>query len=237
MPKTCRIAATAALAALLLAAPASAFNVNKSINIDPGTQSGSQTTVSGSITVGNAATVTGSLDTVNGKIRVDENARIRDAETVNGSVRIGPGASTGNLATVNGSISIGEGTGVDGSVGTVNGSISLETGTTVSGDVGNVNGRIGVSGAKIGGDLTTVAGDVSLDADAVVRGDLVVEKSKGNNWFQSVPQIVIGPGVRVEGDIVLEREVELYISETAEFGEIRGVMSLDDAVRFSGDRP
>jgi hypothetical protein len=43
--------------------------------------------------------------------------------------------------------------------------------------------------------------------------------------------------VRVEGALVLEREVELFISDSAEVGSVEGVMSIDDAVRFSGDRP
>ncbi len=51
------------------------------------------------------------------------------------------------------------------------------------------------------------------------------------------PKVVIGPGSSVEGVINLEQEVELFISETAEVGGVTGVMSLDDAQRFSGDRP
>ena len=51
------------------------------------------------------------------------------------------------------------------------------------------------------------------------------------------PRVVIGPGSRVEGTIVLERKVKLYISESAEVGGVSGEMSMDDAVRFSGDRP
>ena len=37
--------------------------------------------------------------------------------------------------------------------------------------------------------------------------------------------------------IRLEREVELYISESAEVGGVKGKMSMDDAVRFSGKKP
>ena len=53
-----------------------------------------------------------------------------------------------------------------------------------------------------------------------------------------MPEIVIGPGSVVEGNIVLEREVKLYISESAEVGGIESdYMSMDDAIRFSGDSP
>ena len=43
----------------------------------------------------------------------------------------------------------------------------------------------------------------------------------------------------VEGtwDIRIERETELYISDTAEVGRVTGEMSIDDAVRFSGKKP
>ena len=74
---------------------------------------------------------------------------------------------------------------------------------------------------------------------AVVNGDIIVEKPGGWGWNKEdkEPKIVIGPGSRVEGVIRLEREVELYISESAEVGGVEGVMSMADAVRFSGKRP
>ncbi len=68
----------------------------------------------------------------------------------------------------------------------------------------------------------------------------MVEKSSGWGWGKSrsrKPRIVIGPGSRVQGAIILKREVELYISDTAEVGGVEGEMTMDDAVRFSGDRP
>jgi hypothetical protein len=45
------------------------------------------------------------------------------------------------------------------------------------------------------------------------------------------------PGSRIEGAIVVEYEVELFISDEAEVTEVRGAMTLDDAQRFSGDTP
>ena len=48
---------------------------------------------------------------------------------------------------------------------------------------------------------------------------------------------MIGPGSRVEGVILIEHEADLYISEDAEVREVKGVMSLEDAIRFSGDKP
>ena len=73
----------------------------------------------------------------------------------------------------------------------------------------------------------------------MVSGDIIVEKSRGWNWGgnRREPRVVIGPGCRVEGEIRLEREVRLYISETAEVGGVSGEMTMDDAIMFSGSRP
>lgn len=103
----------------------------------------------------------------------------------------------------------------------------------------NVNGELSLSGADVGGDLSTVNGDVSLHDGAVVRGNLVVEKPGGwgFNSFKRKPKVVIGGTSRVIGEIRLEHEVELYISDAAVVGGVSGVMSAADAVRFSGERP
>jgi DUF4097 and DUF4098 domain-containing protein YvlB len=229
----------AGLLAVTLVAPAYGFSLNKSIKVEAGSESGGHSTLNGSISVGNDAIVNGDLETVNGTIRVDDTARIQDAGTVNGSVRIGSGVNTRDLSSVNGSISVGGNSTVDGKISVVNGRISLEQGSSVSNDVSNVNGEIEISGAGIGGDLTTVNGDVSLTGNATLSGDLVVEEPNGGNWHSDrrKPRIVVGPGARVLGEIRLEREVELYISETAEVGGVSGVMTMDDATRFSGEHP
>lgn len=231
---------TVGLLVLLMAVPVYGASVNKSITIDAGSESDGASSVNGSITVGEDATVTGDVDTVNGKIRVGDNARIEDADTVNGSVSLGDNVTADSLETVNGSIKVGEGGRIGGNIGAVNGGIRLAEGSVASGSIGNVNGTIDLQGSEVGGDIETVNGDVYLLA-TTVKGDLRVEKP--NSWWSSSrsknkkPEIVIGPGSVVEGSIVLEREVELYISDSAEVGGVEGVMTLDDAVRFSGERP
>lgn len=225
---------------LLMSVPALGASINKSVKIAAGEEAGGATSVNGSITVGDDATVTGNLKTVNGSIRVDSGANIEEASTVNGGLRLADGVRTEGLSTVNGSINVGEKGIVDGDVSAVNGRISIGSGTSVSDDVGNVNGQIGLSGAEVGGDLSTVNGDIELSDGAVVKGDLVVEKPSNWSWGKEKsrkPRIVIGPGSRVVGTIRLERKVELFISESAEVGGVSGEMTMDDAVRFSGKRP
>lgn len=229
----------AVLAGMLLAASASASSVNKSITIGDNTETGSESTVNGSISVGSNATVNGSLSTVNGTIRIDADSRVRDVETVNGSIRIGSGTVADDIGSVNGSIRLDDNVAVEGEISVVNGKITLDPGTRVAGDVSNVNGEFRITGAEIGGDLSTVSGDVWLNEGSTIQGNLIVEEPGGWNWGRNKrkPKIVIGPGSRVVGNIELEREVELFISDTAEVGGVTGEMSLDDAQRFSGSRP
>ncbi len=227
------------LLAIFLIAPACATSLNKSINIGAGETSSGASTINGSISVGSDAVVTGSLETVNGAIRIEANAQVEDAETVNGSLRVGDGVKSNDISSVNGSIRIGSSVTVTGEVSAVNGRISLGSGSTISDDVSNVNGEIKLSGAEVGGDLSTVNGDVLIVDKAVLKGDLTIEKRSGwgthKNKHKS--KVIVGPGSRVAGNIILEQEVELYISETADVGGVSGVMSMDDAVRFSGARP
>ena len=232
-------AVTAGLLSLLLIGPAYALSMNKSIKIAAGAESGGQSSINGSISVGDAAVISGSLKTVNGSIRVAENVTLEDAETVNGTIRIAAGSSAAGISSVNGSIRLGENVTVGGEIEVVNGKISLDTGTKVADGVSNVNGEIELNGAEVGGNLSTVNGDVTLTHGSILRGDLLVEEPRGwgSQSGRRKPIVIIGPDSRVLGRLVLEREVELYLHDSAEVGGVSGEMSLDDAIRFSGDRP
>jgi hypothetical protein len=238
MLKICRLVSIWALAALV-ATPAFALDLNKSISIGDGEKTDGRSTVNGSISVGEDAEVDGTLSTVNGTIRIDQNSRVGGVETVNGSIRIDSGVTTGALESVNGSVRLAENVTVAGEVAVVNGKITLDRGTSVARGVSNVNGEISLTAAEVGGDLETVNGDVSLLSGSVLRGDLVIEEPGGMGWFRDKrkPRVVIGENSKVLGTIQLEREVELFISESAEVGAVSGEMSMDDAVRFKGDRP
>jgi DUF4097 and DUF4098 domain-containing protein YvlB len=228
---------TIGLLVLLMAVPAFGASVNKSIKIGAGEESGGATSVNGSISVGADAVVNGGLRTVNGSIRVDDGAEIENAKTVNGRLRLGEGVRARNLTTVNGSVTISERATVAGDITAVNGGITVEPEASVSGAVANINGRIELTGTEIGGDVKTVTGDIRVE-QSVLKSDLVIEEpSFWNRSTSRKPRVVIGPGSRIEGAIVAEYEVELFISDSAEVGEVRGVMTLDDAKRFSGDSP
>jgi predicted acyltransferase (DUF342 family) len=228
-----------ALVLSLAVTTAGAVNINKSIRIGEGEQAEGASTVNGSVTVGSSAIVSGSLETVNGSVRIGDNVQVRSASTVNGSIRVGAGLMTDSIESVNGTIRIGESAEIRDSVSVVNGKITVGPNGRIGGDVGNVNGEIRIEGTTIEGDLTTVTGDVTLTAGTVLNGDLIIEEPSGWSWGRnrSKPEIVIGPNSRVLGTIIAEHEIELYISNSAEVAGVRGEASLEDATRFSGDRP
>ena len=228
----------AGLVSLIVASVALA-GVNSSIRVDAGARSDGDSTVNGSITVGDNAIIDGSMETVNGKVRIGDGVTLDGAGTVNGSIRLGTGVTIGEVESVNGGIDIGENAAVSGDVSAVNGAIDVGAGSNIGGDVSNVNGRFELNGTTVAGNLSTVSGDVWLMQGSTVQGDLLIEKPGGFRLFRSrkVPRIVIGPGSRVFGSIIAEREIELYVSDTATIAAVEGELGLDDAVRFSGERP
>lgn len=180
----------------------------------------------------------GDLETVNGSIRLEDGASVDEASTVNGSIQGGDEVSARSVETVNGAIKFGRKAKIDGNVETVNGGVFFDRGSAVRGGVSNVNGGIGVVGTEIGGDIETVMGDITVGADSRVKGRIHVEKpnNHGFNWssrHREPPRIVIGPNAVVDGPLVFEREVVLYVHDSARIGRVTGAT----AKRYSGATP
>lgn len=180
----------------------------------------------------------GDLSTVNGGITIEMKTRIEDAETVNGSIRSEDDLQSRSLSTVNGSIHLGLRAQVDGKIETVNGGIFVGSGGKVAHGIETVNGAIGIVETTVGGDIETVNGDITVGIGSRVKGGIKVEKpNKGWGGFrmgkQRIPRIVIGPNAVVEGRLVFEREVKLYVHSSARIGSVGGAT----AVRFDGAAP
>ena len=179
----------------------------------------------------------GDVSTVNGSVTVETGASVKDAETVNGSIRAGDDVSADSLSTVNGSIRVGERASLRKGIETVNGSIFVDRGGTIGGGVSTVNGAIGLVDTDLGGGIETVAGDVTVGVGSHVAGGIRVNRPS-SNWFpvrvgnNRKPRIIVGPNAVVDGELVFEREVTLYVHETARTGKITGAT----AVPFSGAR-
>lgn len=190
--------------------------------------------VNGSITA-EAGQAYGDLETVNGSIRIETGAALQDAETVNGSIKADDRIQADSLSTVNGSIRLGTDARLAGSIETVNGSVFVDRGGQLH-EVTTVNGAIGLVDSDLSGGIETVNGDITVGAGSHVRGGIHVEKPSGNQWFsmgkRKPPRIIIGPDARVDGPLVFEREVKLYVHRSATVGSIRGAT----AVRYDGDR-
>ena len=189
--------------------------------------------VNGSITA-EAGQAYGDLETVNGSIRIGAGATVDDASTVNGSINVGEKATTSSLETVNGSIRLERNVTVNGSLETVNGAIFVDRGGKVKEGVETVNGSIGLVATHVGGDVETVRGNITVGIDSHVAGGLRVEKSTGffnNNRNKNPPRIVIGPNAVVQGPLVFERPVVLYVHRTAKIGPVTGAK----AQSFDGD--
>jgi hypothetical protein len=179
---------------------------------------------------------TGDATTVNGSVEVGERAAVKHAETVNGSITMHQLSTADSVETVNGSARLEEGVKVAGSVELVNGHISLDRDVDVTGHLSNVNGAIQLSGAHVGGGIETTSGDIDIGPGSRVDGGIIVNKND-EGWFNfskpRIPQVVIGPGAVVKGQLRFLREVRLYVSDRATIGPVAGAT----AIKFSGDHP
>lgn len=189
--------------------------------------------VTGSIRVDTGAVV-GNLNTVNGSVDVGADARSGNISTVNGSIKLANGAQTGQLSTVNGSIRGGRDNRA-GNASTVNGQIFFDRSSEIRGNIGTVNGAIGLVGTRVDGGIDITNGDLTVGANSHVRGGIHYGKP-GRKWFSfgsTAPRIVIGPGAQVDGALVFEREVRLYVHESARIGAVTGAT----AQTYTGARP
>lgn len=177
----------------------------------------------------------GDLETVNGSIRIDASARTGTAETVNGSIQVGDGAQVGELTTVNGGIHVGRDLRIDGDVTTVNGGIFVDRGGRVAGGIETVNGAIGLVDTDVARGIETVNGDITVGAGSHVHGGIHVDKPQMQiiSFRKRDPRIVIGPNAQVDGALVFERPVTLYVHDSAKIGAVTGAT----AKRFSGATP
>lgn len=168
----------------------------------------------------------GRLATTNGSIRLADGVTAGAASTTNGSISADNDVTAQSLSTVNGSVRVGERARIAGNVETVNGSVLVDRGSRVGGNVGNVNGAIGLIATEVGGDVEMSNGDLTIGIGSHVRGGVRVRKSS-SNWMPirvstRRPRVIIGPGAVVDGPLVFERDVVLYVHDTARTGAITG---------------
>lgn len=204
------------------------------VSVKNGDEVVDHSTVNGAVRVEANASVR-KIDTVNGAIALEASTSAKSLDSVNGGILVGDNAQIeDHIATVNGGVALGKDTHVAGAVSAVNGTVALDDGTEVNGRIASVRGRIHLAAAHVCGGLKTETGDIMVGANARVEGGILVRKSrKPTDGVQPVPLVVIGPGAVVEGPIRFEREVKLFVSETAQIGPVEGAV----ATTFSGEQP
>lgn len=195
------------------------------------TVTGGVANVNGSITIGSGSQV-GELRNVNGSISLADDASAQSIEAVNGAVRLGTASHIhGAVMSVNGGVEVGPDSRIDGTLSNVNGALRLEPGVTVQGGVSTTNGPIRLRGATVGGIQTRRGGIEVLDG-SIVNGDLRIPRS--DNAERGGPvRVVIGRNAQVLGSMEFEREVRLYVHETAIIGPVSGA----EVVFFSDEAP
>lgn len=158
------------------------------------------------------------LSMVNGNIEMEDDSSARDLSTVNGSIELADNVSIRSAATVNGSIEAGENLRVDKDLNTVNGEILLGKGAEVGKDIANVNGDLRLTDALVGGDVETSNGDVELLGTTHIQGDVRIKHRNDKSWIKwnsdSKPTLTIGADVQVDGEIILERPVDLKLENS-----------------------
>lgn len=159
------------------------------------------------------------ISLVNGSLKMANDSSAKAVSTVNGSIDLRDNVRLDSASTVNGSIESGIGLQVADELRTVNGKILLGSNAIIGGNIATVNGNITLNDGQAGGDIRTVNGDISLVGNTTVKGNIVYKpRGKKNSFFgwnnNNKPTLYISANSTVEGDIILEQDVELQLENS-----------------------
>ena len=159
----------------------------------------------------------GNVSSVNGSLTIEDNVVAEEVSSVNGRLRVGENVTVDELSTVNGSLTAGEGLTSNHSVSTVNGKIDLSDKSMVKGNVSTVNGSIDLTGVVVEKDIETVNASISLSGNTHIMGDIIYkDNNRGKNkWKSKNPTLTIEKGVKVDGKIIVEREVDFDFADSS----------------------
>jgi DUF4097 and DUF4098 domain-containing protein YvlB len=171
--------------------------------------------VFGSLEVGEGKRV-GDVSAVNGSVEINKHVTAEAVESVNGNIDIANNVSVDSVETVNGNIKTAHHFVAQDSLSTVNGSISIQTASTVGGDISTINGKIILNNVAVTGNVSTKNGSIYLRSQSKIAGDIVFEAVDDSSWTWAnddsrLPKLVIDPGSKVTGRIILKRKVKLAI--------------------------
>ncbi len=171
--------------------------------------------VFGSLEVSSGKQVT-DVSSVNGSVKLNDDVVAANVESVNGNIDVKRNVSVRSLETVNGNISVGEGFNASQNIETINGSINISPASFVGKNVETINGDIEIIDAEVKGNISTHNGSILLTEQTHVHGDIKFSQKNRKtkrNRNSSIPTLKIKQGAIVDGDIILEREVQLDIDD------------------------
>lgn len=159
----------------------------------------------------------GDISSVNGNVEISDNAGADDVSIVNGNLEMESHVRVSGIDIVNGDISATSHLTVTHDIESVNGDIQIPEHSNIGGDIESVNGDISIVQSHIGSDIETVNGDITLTKNTHITGDIVYRESE-SSWIKmsdDKPTLIIDASVSVDGDIILERPVNLEIENEA----------------------
>lgn len=206
--------------------------VSGDIHVQAKARTGSLTTVSGDLRLDDGAGA-GNATTVSGDVDGGQGVQLKDVETVSGDVELGHQARTGAITTVSGEVRVGTDSHLA-AVQTVSGDVFVDRRGQVARDIDTVSGAVGLVGSRVGGDVVTVTGNITVGIGSHVRGGVRVRKPNQTSGVSVIniglkpppPRIVIGPQAVVDGALVFEHPVKLYVHRTARTGAIQGATAV-----------
>lgn len=210
------------LAVVLLITGCGSGSINDTIRVTAGeTREGGARSVNGNIVVGAGAVLEGDINSVNGMVDIDDQAKAGNIKTVNGSIRLGSGAEIRDVDSVNGGLRARASSRI-GRIRLVNGSVDTEAGTLIDGDINLVNGTAELRGTRVSGDIVTYSGQITLSDASEAAQNIIVKKPKGAFSQGDKPRVIVGPDSRVAGKVIAEREIRLFVHESATIGGAEG---------------
>jgi hypothetical protein len=183
---------------------------NKDWDTDPTFYSSDVKSTNKSVKVGAGRTVQ-DVGSLNGSVVIKDKVTAARVSSTNGSISIGDDVKVDSVNGVNGQIKIGEGFVAEQNVSTVNGQIEIQEQGLIGGELSTVNGNISVSGVIVENDIVTVNGNVTLKDGSLVKGDVYFNGHSNQKYNKNYPVLYISADSKVEGNIILERPVELAL--------------------------
>ncbi len=181
---------------------------------------------SGDITLGPRAQ-SATIDSTSGNVHVMQSAIVNGAiDTTSGDVRLMAGARSNGIDTSSGNVELAANVSVNGTIDTSSGYV-VGTAAQIMGSIDTSSGDISLTASRVNGSVLTNSGRVHVVMRSVIGGNLKLRKNNCDwSWFSSCKTqettVIIGANSAINGALIAERPVRLYVHPSARVGRIIG---------------